>query len=140
MKKVLFIDRDGTLAMESYSPSPKAKRVEFRCPDATANPYLAFAAMVMAGLDGIKNRIDPGEPMDKNLYDLPAEEQAKVKEVPATLEEAINNLESNHEYLLDGNVFTKDLIESYIEYKREEEIEPNKLVVTPKEYDLYYDY
>ena len=96
--------------------------------------------MVMAGLDGIKNRIDPGEPMDKNLYDLPAEEQAKVKEVPSSLEEAMNNLESNHDYLLDGNVFTKDLIDSYIEYKREEEIEPNKLAVTPKEYDLYYDY
>ena len=78
-----------------------------------------------------QKRIDPGEPMDKNLYDLPAEEQAKVEEVPATLEEAINNLGSNHEYLLDGNVFTKDLIESYIEYKREE-IEPNKLAVTLK--------
>ena len=133
-------NRSAICRIPAYSPSPKAKRVEFRCPDATANPYLAFAAMVMAGLDGIKNRIDPGEPMDKNLYDLPAEEQAKVKEVPASLEEAINNLQANHDYLLDGNVFTKDLIESYIEYKREEEIEPNKLVVTPKEYDLYYDY
>jgi glutamine synthetase len=107
---------------------------------AICRPYLAFSAMVMAGLDGIKNRIDPGEPMDKNLYDLPPEEQAKVKEVPSSLEEAVNNLEANHDYLLEGNVFTKDLIESYIEYKREEEIEPNKLLVTPKEYDLYYDY
>jgi len=133
-------NRSAICRIPAYSPSPKAKRVEFRCPDATANPYLAFAAMVMAGLDGIKNRIDPGEPMDKNLYDLPPEEQAKVKEVPSSLEEAINNLEANHDYLLEGNVFTKDLIESYIEYKREEEIEPNKLVVTPKEYDLYYDY
>ena len=96
--------------------------------------------MVMAGLDGIKNRIYPGEPMDKNLYDLPPEEQSKVKEVPGTLEEAINNLESNHDYLLEGNVFTKDLIDSYIEYKREEEIEPNKLLVTPAEFDMYYDY
>ena len=78
--------------------------------------------------------------MDKNLYDLPPEEQSKVKEVPGTLEEAINNLESNHDYLLEGNVFTKDLIESYIEYKREEEIEPNKLLVTPAEFDMYYDY
>ena len=78
--------------------------------------------------------------MDKNLYDLPPEEQAKVKEVPATLEDAINNLEVSHDYLLDGNVFTKDLITSYIDYKREEEIEPNKLAVTPQEYDLYYDY
>ena len=133
-------NRSAICRIPAYSPSPKAKRVEFRCPDATANPYLAFSAMVMAGLDGIKNRIDPGEPMDKNLYDLPPEEQAKVKEVPSSLEEAVNNLEANHDYLLEGNVFTKDLIESYIEYKREEEIEPNKLLVTPKEYDLYYDY
>ena len=96
--------------------------------------------MVMAGMDGIKNRIDPGEPMDKNLYDLPPEEQANIKEVPASLEEAINNLEKDHDYLLEGNVFTKDLIESIIEYKREQEIEPNKLAVTPKEYDMYYDY
>ena len=133
-------NRSAICRIPAYSPSPKAKRVEVRCPDATANPYLAFSAMVMAGLDGIKNRIDPGEPMDKNLYDLPPEEQAKVKEVPSSLEEAVNNLEANHDYLLEGNVFTKDLIESYIEYKREEEIEPNKLLVTPKEYDLYYDY
>jgi len=94
----------------------------------------------MAGMDGIKNRIDPGEPMDKNLYDLPPEEQANIREVPASLEEAINNLERDHDYLLEGNVFTKDLIESIIEYKREHEIEPNKLVVTPKEFDMYYDY
>ncbi len=133
-------NRSAICRIPAYSPSPKAKRVEFRCPDATANGYLAFSAMLMAGLDGIKNRIDPGEPMDKNLYDLPPEEQSKVKEVPGTLEEAINNLESNHDYLLEGNVFTKDLIESYIEYKREEEIEPNKLLVTPAEFDMYYDY
>ena len=96
--------------------------------------------MLMAGLDGIKNRIDPGEPMDKNLYDLPPEEQANIKEVPSSLEEAINHLEKDHGYLLEGNVFTEDLIESFIEYKRKAEIEPNKLVVTPKEYDMYYDY
>jgi glutamine synthetase len=133
-------NRSAICRSPAYSPSPKAKRIEFRCPDATANPYLAFAAMVMAGMDDIKNRIDPGEPMDKNLYDLPPEEQANIKEVPASLEEAINNLEKNHEYLLAGNVFTKDLIESFIEYKREKEIQPNKLVVTPKEFDMYYDY
>ena len=133
-------NRSAICRIPAYSPSPKAKRVEFRCPDATANGYLAFSAMLMAGLDGIKNRIDPGEPMDKNLYDLPPEEQSKVKEVPGTLEEAIDNLESNHDFLLEGNVFTKDLIESYIEYKREEEIEPNKLLVTPAEFDMYYDY
>ena len=85
-------------------------------------------------------RIDAVDRMDNNIYVLRTEEQSKVKEVPGTLEEAINNLESNHDYLLEGNVFTKDLIESYIEYKREEEIEPNKLLVTPAEFDMYYDY
>ena len=133
-------NRSAICRIPAYSPSPKAKRVEFRCPDATANGYLSFSAMLMAGLDGIKNRIDPGEPMDKNLYDLPPEEQSKVKEVPGSLEEAIDNLEANHDFLLEGNVFTKDLLESYIEYKREEEIEPNKLLVTPAEFDMYYDY
>ena len=101
-----------------YSDSPKAKRVEFRCPDPSCNPYLAFAAMLMAGLDGIKNKIEPGEPVDKNIYDLPPEEAAEIKKVPGSLEASLAALEADHEFLLEGDVFTADLIATYIDYKR----------------------
>ena len=96
-----------------YSDSPKAKRVEFRCPDPSCNPYLAFAAMLMAGLDGIQNRIDPGDPLDKDIYDLPPEELAEIPTVPGSLGEALAALEADHEFLLEGDVFTQDFIENY---------------------------
>jgi glutamine synthetase len=118
--------------------NPKAKRIEFRAPDASGNPYLAFAAMLMAGLDGIKNRIEPHEPVDKDLYELPAEEAALIPQVPGTLEEVLQALEADHDYLMEGNVFTKDLIETWIDYKREKEIKPMALRPHPYEFELYY--
>src|SRR5581483_10679005 len=119
--------------------SPKAKRVEFRCPDASCNPYLAFSAMMLAGLDGIQNRIEPPDPVDKDLYDLPPEELALVPQVPASLDAALNALESDHEYLLAGGVFTPDLIETWLSYKREREIDEVRLRPHPWEFYLYYD-
>ncbi|MEV6524286.1 type I glutamate--ammonia ligase [Longispora sp. NPDC051575] len=119
--------------------NPKAKRVEFRVPDPSANPYLAFAAMMMAGLDGIKNKIEPPAPIDKDLYELPPEEHAQVKQVPGSLEEVLEALEADHEYLLEGGVFTPDLIETWIEYKRTNEIDPVRLRPTPHEFAMYYD-
>ena len=122
-----------------YSDSPKAKRVEFRCPDPSCNPYLAFAAMLMAGLDGIRNKIDPGDPVDKNIYDLPPEEAAEIKQVPGSLEDSLAALEADHEFLLEGDVFTADLIATYIDYKRSAEIDPIRLRPHPYEFFLYYD-
>ena len=122
-----------------YSPSPKAKRVEFRVPDPSCNPYLAFSAILMAGIDGIQNKIDPGPPMDKDLYDLPAEEKAKIPQTPGSLAEALNHLEKDHEFLLKGDVFTKDVIETWIDYKRQREVLPMSLRPTPYEFYLYYD-
>ncbi len=122
-----------------YSDSPKAKRVEFRCPDPSCNPYLAFAAMLMAGLDGIKNKIDPGDPVDKNIYDLPPEEAAEIKQVPGSLEASLAALEADHEFLLEGDVFSADLIATYIDYKRSSEIDPIRLRPHPYEFFLYYD-
>ena len=122
-----------------YSTSPKAKRVEFRCPDPSCNPYLAFAAMLMAGLDGIQNKIDPGEPLDKNLYDLEPEELARVPQTPGSLSEALDALEGDHEFLLKGDVFTKDVVETWIEYKRENEVDAINVRPHPYEYALYYD-
>jgi glutamine synthetase len=113
--------------------------VEFRCPDPAANPYLCFAAMLMAGLDGIQRRISPGDPIDKNLYDLPPDEMAKVPKAPGTLDEALDALESDHKFLLEGNVFTKDVIETYLGYKRLHEIDEIRLRPHPYEFFLYYD-
>src|ERR1700693_930318 len=113
-------NRSAAIRIPTYSESPKAKRIEFRCPDPTANPYLAFAAMLMAGLDGILNKIDPGEPMDKNLYELPPEEMAKVPQVPGSLSEAIAHLERDHDFLLKGDVFTTDFLDMWISHKRKE--------------------
>jgi glutamine synthetase len=120
-------------------PGPKAKRVEFRCPDPSANPYLAFSALLMAGLDGIANRIEPPPPVDKDLYDLPPEELKNVPQVPASLEEALVALENDNAYLRAGGVFTEDLIETWIAYKREHEIDPVRLRPHPWEFMLYYD-
>jgi glutamine synthetase len=120
-----------------YTTNPKGKRVEVRFPDPTANPYLAFAAMLMAGLDGIKNKIHPGAASDKNLYDLPPEELAKVPTVCGSLEEAINALQKDNTFLLQGDVFTKDMLDSYIELKMEE-WDRYRMTPHPVEYDLYY--
>lgn len=120
-------------------PGPKAKRVEFRCPDPSANPYLAFSALLMAGLDGVANRIEPPAPVDKDLYDLPPEELANVPQVPASLDEALRALENDNAYLRAGGVFTPDLIETWIEYKRENEVDAIRLRPHPWEFMLYYD-
>jgi glutamine synthetase len=117
----------------------KAKRVEFRVPDPASNPYLAFSAMLMAGLDGIKNKTEPPEPIDKDLYDLPPDEFASVKQVPGSLPEVLDALEADHDYLLEGGVFTPDLIETWVEWKKENEIDPVRLRPTPHEFAMYYD-
>ncbi len=122
-----------------YSPSPKAKRVEYRTPDPSCNPYLAFSAMLMAGLDGIQNKIDPGSPLDKNIYDLPPEELAKVPSVPGTLEKALDALENDCGFLFKGDVFTEDVVKTWIEYKRENEVDALRLRPHPYEFFLYYD-
>jgi len=119
--------------------SPKAKRIEFRCPDPSSNPYLAFAAMLMAGLDGINNKIEPHAPVDKDLYELPPEEAADIPQVPSSLPEVLDALEADHDYLLEGGVFTKDLIETWISYKRTAEIDYVRLRPHPAEFELYYD-
>jgi len=119
--------------------STKAKRVEFRAPDASSNPYLCFSAILMAGLDGVLNRIDPGDPTDKDLYELPAEEAKLIKQVPASLGAVLDALEADHDFLLKGDVFTTDLLEAYISYKRQVELDPVRLRPTPYEYTLYFD-
>ena len=116
-------NRSASCRIPLASKSPKAKRIEFRCPDSTSNPYLAFSAMMMAGLDGIANRIEPPTPVDKDLYDLPPEELAMVPQVPSSLDEALLALEADNDYLRAGGVFTDDLIETWIDYKRKNEID-----------------
>ena len=132
-------NRSASIRIPMYSASPKAKRVEFRCPDPSSNPYLAFSAMLMAGLDGIINRIDPGEPLDKDIYDMPPEELANVPSTPGSLNEALKALANDHEYLMKGDVFTEDVIETWIKYKIEKEIKPMSLQPHPYEFALYYD-
>ncbi|MGH3425998.1 MAG: type I glutamate--ammonia ligase [Mycobacteriales bacterium] len=119
--------------------NPKAKRVEFRVPDPSANPYLAFSAMLLAGLDGVKNKIEPPAPVDKDLYELPPEELSDVAQVPGSLPAVLDSLEADHDFLLAGDVFTTDLIETWIDYKRTEEVDPIRLRPTPHEFALYYD-
>lgn len=131
-------NRSAICRIPTYSSSPKAKRVEFRCPDPSANPYLAFSAILMAGLDGIENKIDPGEAIDKNLYDLPPEEAANLNTVPESLRLSTEALAADHEFLLKGDVFTKDFIDNYIDIKLEEYDEV-RLRTHPHEYNLYYD-
>lgn len=131
-------NRSAGIRIPITGTNPKAKRLEFRAPDPSANPYLAFAAQLMAGLDGIRNRIEPPAPIDKDLYELPAEEAADIKKAPANLEEALAALEADHDFLLQGDVFTEDLIREWIRYKREAEIAPMLLVPHPMEYELYY--
>jgi glutamine synthetase len=132
-------NRSASVRIPLYSKSPKAKRLEFRCPDPSCNPYLGFAALLMAGLDGIQNRIEPPTPVDRDLYDLPPEELAKVPQVPGSLDEALGALEADHEYLLAGGVFTPDVIETWLEYKRANEIDAVRLRPHPYEFYMYYD-
>ena len=132
-------NRSAACRIPMYSPSPKTKRVEVRYPDPACNPYLAFSAMLMAGIDGIENKIDPGEPLDKNIYALSPEEAACVPTMPESLEEALAALHEDHEFLLKGDVFTHDAIETWIDYKRENEVDPIRLRPHPHEFEIYFD-
>ncbi len=132
-------NRSAACRIPMYSTSKASKRVEFRCPDPSCNPYLTFAAILMAGLDGIQNKIDPGQALDKNIYQLEPHEKAKIKTVPGSLEEALSALEKDHEFLLKGDVFTKDVIETWIDYKREVDIAEVNLRPHPHEFYLYFD-
>ncbi|MEO6197831.1 MAG: type I glutamate--ammonia ligase [Dehalococcoidia bacterium] len=132
-------NRSAAARIPMYTEAPAAKRIEFRPPDPSANPYLAFSAMVMAGLDGIENKIDPGSPLDKNTYELSPREAKKIPTVPASLDEALKALEADHKFLLKGGVFTQDVIDVWLEYKREFEIDPIRLRPHPWEFQLYFD-
>jgi glutamine synthetase len=132
-------NRSAACRIPMYSPSPKSKRVEFRCPDPSCNPYLAFSALLMAAIDGIQNKISPGDPLDKDIYDLPPEEAAAVAKTPADLGEALDALAGDHEFLLRGDVFTEDVIETWIDYKRTNEVDALRLRPHPYEFCMYYD-
>ncbi|MCS7031558.1 MAG: type I glutamate--ammonia ligase [Gloeomargarita sp. SKYG116] len=132
-------NRSAAIRIPVTGDNPKAKRLEFRCPDPMCNPYLAFSAMMMAGIDGIKNQIDPGEPLDKNIYELTPEELAVVPSTPGSLEDALSALEKDHEFLLAGGVFSEDFIENWITWKLDNEINPMRLRPHPYEFALYYD-
>lgn len=132
-------NRSASCRIPMYSPSPKAKRVEFRCPDPSCNPYLAFSAILMAVIDGIQNKINPGSPLDKDIYDLPPEEAAQIPKTPGSLDEALNALERDHAFLLRGDVFTQDVIETWINYKRIHEFDAVRLRPHPYEFCLYFD-
>jgi glutamine synthetase len=132
-------NRSAAIRIPMYSPSPKAKRIEVRFPDCSSNGYLAFSALLMAGLDGIQNKIDPGQPLDKDIYELGPEELKDVPSVPGSLEAALNALEADHEFMLKGDVFTQDAIDTWIEYKRKREVDPVRMRPHPYEFMLYYD-
>ncbi len=132
-------NRSAAVRIPMYSASPKAKRIEFRTPDPSCNGYLAFSAILMAVIDGIENKIDPGDPLDKNIYDLPPEELAEIESAPGSLDEAIKSLKEDSEFLLKGDVFTQDAIDMWIDYKVKSEINPVKLRPHPHEFYLYYD-
>ena len=132
-------NRSAAVRIPLYSKSPKSKRIEFRCPDPSANPYLAFSALLMAGLDGVRNKTEPPEPVDKDLYELPPEQLASVPQVPASLDQALDALEGDHDYLLEGGVFTQDVIDHWIDYKRVHEVDELRLRPHPHEFALYYD-
>ena len=132
-------NRSAACRIPMYSASPKTKRIEFRCPDPSANPYLAFSALTMAALDGIENKLDPGDPMDKDIYDLPPEEAGNITKTPRSLAAALDALEADHEFLLRGDVFTKDVINTWLKYKRIHEVEQVGLRPHPYEFCLYYN-
>ncbi|MEX1138842.1 MAG: type I glutamate--ammonia ligase [Bacteroidota bacterium] len=132
-------NRSASVRIPMYSSNPKAKRIEFRCPDPTCNPYLAFTALLMAGLDGVINKIDPGKPLDKDIYDMSPEQLRDVPSTPGSLDEALTALENDHEFLLRGDVFTEDVIANWIDYKRNKEVKPMALRPHPFEFMMYYD-
>jgi len=132
-------NRSAALRIPITGPNPKTRRVEVRFPDPSCNPYLAFTAMLMAGLDGIQNKINPGDPLDKDIYGLSPEELKEVPHMPGSLEEALDSLERDHEFLLRGDVFTKDAIHEWLEFKRTKELNPVRMRPTPYEFYLYFD-
>jgi glutamine synthetase len=132
-------NRSAAVRIPVYTENPKTKRIEFRPPDNSCNPYLAFAAMLMAGIDGIQNKIDPGEPLEEDIYELSPEEAAKVPTVTGSLEESIAALEKDYKFLLKGDVFTQDVIDVWIEYKKVKEIDALRLRPHPYEFHLYFD-
>jgi glutamine synthetase len=132
-------NRSAAVRIPMYSENPKAKRIEFRCPDPSCNPYLAFSAMLLAGLDGIQNKIDPGSPSDYDLFESHSNGHGKPKQVPGSLPEALAALEADHDFLLAGNVFTRDVLETWVDYKKNKEIDPMRLRPHPYEFYLYYD-
>jgi glutamine synthetase len=132
-------NRSAAVRIPVYSASPKAKRLEFRPPDPSCNPYLAFAAMLMAGLDGVKHKIDPGQPLDKDIFELDAEEAARIPSMPGSLDEALAELSKDHKFLTEGGVFTEEFIELWINYKKKNESDPVRMRPHPYEFHLYYD-
>ncbi|MGH9815252.1 MAG: glutamine synthetase, partial [Candidatus Acidiferrales bacterium] len=132
-------NRSAAVRIPMYSASPKAKRIEFRPPDPSCNPYLAFSAMLMAGLDGIENKIDPGQPLDKDIYDMSPEELSDVPSLPGSLEESLGALERDHRFLLKGDVFSEDVIQLWIDYKMKNEVNAVRMRPHPFEFQLYYD-
>jgi glutamine synthetase len=132
-------NRSACIRIPITGANPKAKRIEFRVPDPSSNPYLAFSAMLMAGLDGIRNKIEPDQPIDKDLYELPPDEHAEIAQVPSSLPAVLDALEEDHAYLLEGGVFTQDLIETWVDWKRTNEVDPIRLRPHPHEFELYFD-
>ena len=132
-------NRSACIQIPTYSSSPESRCIEYRVPDPACNPYLAFAAMLMAGLDGVANKIDPGEPMDVDLYSLPPDEAGKVKQVPDSPEAVLDALEEDHKFLTVGDVFTHDVIETWLDYKRTREVDPVRLRPHPYEFYMYFD-
>ena len=132
-------NRSAAVRIPMYSPSPKAKRLEVRFPDPSSNGYLAFAVMLMAGLDGIENKINPGDPLDKDIYAMSSEELANIPTLPGSLDEALDALEADHDFLLKGDVFTQDILDTWVEYKRENEVDQLRLRTHPYELYMYYD-
>ena len=132
-------NRSASIRIPMYSDNPKAKRIEFRCPDGTANPYLAFAALLLAGLDGVENKIEPGNPVDKDIYHLSESEKKEIRQAPGSLEIALENLERDHAFLLKGGVFSEEIIRTWIDYKMEKEVKEVQLRPHPYEFHLYYE-
>ena len=132
-------NRSACIRIPVTGTSPKAKRIEYRVPDPSSNPYLAFSAMLLAGLDGIKNKIEPPAPVDKDIYELPPDEMADIAQVPPSLNSVLDSLEAHPDFLTVGHVFTPDLIETWIQYKRDNEILPVQARPHPHEFELYYD-
>jgi glutamine synthetase len=132
-------NRSASIRIPMYSPSPKAKRIEFRSPDPSANGYLAFSAMLMAGLDGIENKIAPGQPLDKDIYGMSPEELKDIPKMPGSLDQALEALRADHKFLMKGDVFTEDVIETWIQYKYDKEVNPVRMRPTPMEFALYFD-